>query len=585
MSIITSPKRKALASIDLNKLDNIEHVKKKLDFSNDCTVLTDEISQINIDDIRANSKSIIDNVNKIFFKVEIDNDFMLFINTNCHYLFIKLIVLKLYLLFRQNNIGSFASKIKLFIIQNNLTPGIYEYINKNIDDNASFLDKLINRYIIDSDYFTIKDFEYRRIGSVDKIIRRIVINDNDLTNIKRLFGTKKSVESIITKYLINLYNKDPKYAHGSRLRDILIKNDYGYLLHKISSINMQSNFISIKKFLLENVIKDQTYSESNLIVDFENQKLIWKTINYKIHEINNITLDAYKGNELYYIIKYALDNRYTNIFIIYKDNINFNDQLKEIYSSNITREFEQNKKYSINTSDIINGILTGVVKIKLIRVQVPIITGNHVNPGLASNSLSHVTKGADDITIVILYNLLKNSSPTPQLLSGDENMFADYDECIKYSLPFIIESWEINSSGIITNTGINSIFLQSEDPGNLINTVNFAFINKDDLRQSKNLIKDYFNNTQTDKPFENFIISTKQLNENKKKVLHDDIYINYKQLNKPVVIKDIDEKDLNKNMEVEFKNENGDIVEGLTFYNKYVKYKSKYLRLKVKYLT
>ena len=170
-------------------------------------------------------------------------------------------------------------------------------------------------------------------------------------------------------------------------------------------------------------------------------------------------------------------------------------------------------------------------------------------------------------------NLLNNSNTT--VLTNDSKLNDDYNECVLFSVPFCItySILDIDTLTVISNT-VNLIFPRAEGDGiNFPNNYRLSDIRrykKDDLKNTDSVRKYYLTETPVNEEYRNFIDD---------KSNHKNIYVNYKQLGNHPIIK----HNHNKNDNVVTICEDNSCKKKISvkpFYEKYLKYKTKYLALK-----
>ena len=450
---------------------------------------------------------------------------------------------------------------------------INKILNNNIsDDNLLIIEQLIRDYNINYDdqinlimFENIKQlidslrhkrFNFDRFNYIiNKIMPDITNSDLDIKVRSFFIKIFKMLNKLLERYDKTLIPITITFNY------FINKFIYSFLesifSNKIEDVIRSNNkiILCIKKILNNNFKVDQIFDEMNidinhtdsfLFVDYENITDYNDRNNFTYPNITDKPNIRY-NHPLYFLINFALNKGINKIFIVFKS-YNFIKSLKKDYIDIIN-----GKLIDINTDKkIIIHIKQEIIDyLKKIDIYCISIDNYLLNMDIQmSDNILHSFSGYDDALLMILlsdiYSKIKENLKIPSnihLMTKDNKMFDDFVENKRYLLPFNINLFKFKSDQlykIYTNMIIT------------LNNYKLSF-SKDEF------IRDIARGFNNNKGYE------------------EQVKINYF---KPSM-KGRPQNWIGKN-QIDLNINKPQLEDEIPFYNKYKKYKNKYLELKSK---
>jgi hypothetical protein len=301
-------------------------------------------------------------------------------------------------------------------------------------------------------------------------------------------------------------------------------------------------------------------SDKILLVDYEN-----------ITDYNDRTKFLYPKDKLikvrynhplYFLINFAFHNNINKIFIVFKSP-GFIRKLKEDYDSIMRR------KKLIHDNVTIHIDLDVIEYLKRINIYYILIDSYLYNMGISMDmELIHSLSGYDDALLMVLINNLYNnktlsvkSNHNIHLMTKDNNMFIDFNQNKKYLLPFNISLYKLGSPKCIYNNMVVSLkdYNLSFDKTAFDTYIIRDFSNESEYETK---VRDYYFKPSPEGKIRNWV-------KGKKSWTQKEILIGKENIDKRDPI-------------IELNTDSPSSPDSEKYYEKYIKYKNKYLELKSK---
>ena len=234
---------------------------------------------------------------------------------------------------------------------------------------------------------------------------------------------------------------EKKISNGSKIDKQIIKN-----------ININSDYETIISAFIHKNIKP---IDKVLVVDYEN--IIYTTLGAAIRDDQGIRLRPDPSNRdvllpnvpsnkidyyrvsTFFILNYALVNRFTSIFIICKKPKNF-DYFKKDYDSIVHDGYIDLNVQGISTRFNCTDIQTALIQGNIKCMPAFIESSCHTICKDSEEACVHRLMGCDDSITVIIYCLLKsyieNQTDNLKIMSRDLRSFRDFVNDQQYYVPF-----------------------------------------------------------------------------------------------------------------------------------------------------
>ena len=367
-------------------------------------------------------------------------------------------------------------KIKKINTYDIILNNIYNRLTSKIDeDNFNIIFTIIvkfmnnNNFIVNTTLLINKYYIDEYIDYIDNYIKNNYnnINDNHIKNILIYVNYLSNIDIFIDKY----YNKLIK-----RLMNMYNNIKYYYIEYDIINKLTYKNTYKLNK-IIKDVILSNSINNNILLVSY-----IWN--------LNNTTVDNYKGNLKYYIDNINIENKnciilphYGEIIIEY-----LNLQLIMLPIQYMILElFENNDKIAINDKNILNIIDNYDNKFKNDLINSLIISNIIIN----NNSYLMLNNNSNNINTNLIKCFYEYASSNYYI--NNENII-----CNNFTHIEILEA-NINSVLKIENLNYNILFNKIKDKIKMFDVSNTLFndtlnkmINKDIISLNDNLYSKIF---------------------------------------------------------------------------------------------